>query len=300
MGFYKCLFIIKRISLLCFLLIYFSCRELVKTDYPDFENAPVINSLLIESDTIVMHISLAGKIDTFQLSVTDNAFVKLFKNGITIDTLECGTNQIYCSNSICETGNVYSSEINIPNYSTIICSDTIPNPVQIDQLIHIDHAGVDSEGHSYPAVQLSFSNQTDKDMYFEIVIRVLDGENGRTAYYEKITDPILLNEGLPLLLFSNKLINEDHYTMRINYTTGARNENGTILYPIIVELRTVSYSYYQYKRHLYLYDQGRFPDGLLSNTTAYPLYSNIEGGYGIFAGYSYVISDTIFPLPNNR
>jgi hypothetical protein len=282
------------------LIVFSSCRELVETDYPDFLDTPVINSLLIEGDTIEMHISIAGKIDTFQLAGTDNAFVKLIKNEIVIDTLKCALDQIYYSNSICESGNVYSCTVDIPNFSTVTCSDTIPDPVQIDELFYIENAGVDDEGHSYPCVQISFSNQTNKNLYFEVLIKVLDGGDGRTAYFEEITDPVLLSEGLPLLLFSNKLIIEDHYSMTINFSAGARNENGTILYPIIVELRSVSYSYYQYKRHLYLYDQGRFPDGLLSNTTAYPLYSNIEGGYGIFAGYSFVRSDTIFPSPNNR
>ena len=34
---------------------------------------------------------------------------------------------------------------------------------------------------------------------------------------------------------------------------------------------------------------------MAGSITAFPLFSDVEGGYGIFAGYSSVLSDTIYP-----
>ncbi|MBK9388775.1 MAG: DUF4249 family protein [Bacteroidetes bacterium] len=69
----------------------------------------------------------------------------------------------------------------------------------------------------------------------------------------------------------------------------------TDLYPVILELRSVSQNYYRFVKQKYLYELGRYPEFMAASTTAFPLYSNINGGYGIFAGYSLVKSDTIYP-----
>jgi hypothetical protein len=88
--------------------------------------------------------------------------------------------------------------------------------------------------------------------------------------------------------------------MTINYFTGSAGFSGnepyhTSLYPMIIELRSCSGDYYRFVKQKHLYDKGRFPEFLAASTNAFPLFSNIPGGYGIFAGYSVVVSDTLFP-----
>jgi hypothetical protein len=88
--------------------------------------------------------------------------------------------------------------------------------------------------------------------------------------------------------------------MLINYFTGSASAvNGgplqTTLYPLIVELRSVSYNYYQFVKQKYLYELGRYPEFKAGSIQAFPLYSNVTDGYGIFAGYSVLKADTIYP-----
>lgn len=88
--------------------------------------------------------------------------------------------------------------------------------------------------------------------------------------------------------------------MTLNYFTGsARSTNGeplqTTLFPLILEVRSVSSNYYHFVKQKYLYEKGRYPEFMAASTTAFPLYSNITGGYGIFGSYSAVQSDTIYP-----
>src|SRR5450759_1533839 len=111
---------------------------------------------------------------------------------------------------------------------------------------------------------------------------------------------VLLNEGLPIALFSNESIRGNNYSMTLNYFTGsAGRTNGeplqTTLFPLILEVRSVSSNYYHFVKQKYLYEKGRYPEFMAASTTAFPLYSNITGGYGIFAGYSVTKSDTIYP-----
>jgi hypothetical protein len=153
---------------------------------------------------------------------------------------------------------------------------------------------------TYPAVKFTFSNTKNENCYYEARIRLIKYGSEQIADMYNIVDPVLLNEGLPLSVFSNELITDTAYTMTINYFTGsASSTNGgpmtTTLYPFILEFRSVSYDYYQFARQKYLYDTGRFPEFGLSSNQAFQLYSNVKNGYGIFAGYSSVISDTITP-----
>jgi hypothetical protein len=110
---------------------------------------------------------------------------------------------------------------------------------------------------------------------------------------------------LPIALFSNEIISDSVYTLSLNYTTGSSfsNNGGPFrekLYPIKVELRTLTYDYYRYKKQYYLYEQGRYADGLINAVTASPVYSNIENGNGIFAGYSSYYSNKIASSPNAK
>jgi hypothetical protein len=67
------------------------------------------------------------------------------------------------------------------------------------------------------------------------------------------------------------------------------------LFPVIVELRQLSFHYYQFIKMQYFYNKGREASGPGGTMTASPIYSNSPSGYGIFAGYSSVLSDTIIP-----
>ena len=278
---------------------YFSsCRKLVQSDFPDFAPAPVVNSFLSADSLLKVHISLASKLDTNELKGLDNAQVQLYVDEVFKELLTSKGNGVFNSTTIVEPLKKYECRVAIPGYETVSCSTSIPKPSHLRDITSIAIAGKDQEGMTYPAVKFTFSNNSAEKQYYEARIRLFGRETGATLI--NIVDPVLLNEGLPLSVFSNELITDTVYTMTINYFTGsAGSSNGgptrTNLYPFILELRSVSYDYYQFARQKYLYNSGRFPEFGLSSNQAFQLYSNVKNGHGIFAGYSSVISDTIIP-----
>lgn len=289
-------------SCFLFLILIFlaSCRELVTDEFPEFTPVPTVNSILITDSTIKVQVSLAGKLDTNHLTLIDNAEVLLYVDGEYKETLTLFDKGMYSSSVVVEPLKTYRCEVNIPGYELVSSGDSIPEATAISNIIHIDKAGKDEEGMTYPAVKFTFTNNQADKQYFEVLIRLLRYRKEYVASLETITDPILLNEGLPIALFSNESIKGSSYSMTINYFTGsASSYNGgplqTDLYPIILELRSVSFNYYKFVKQKYLYEKGRYPEFLAASTTAFPLYSNIKGGYGIFAGYSSMKSDTIYP-----
>ena len=281
-------------------LLLSSCRDLVQDEFLEFIPVPVVNSILIVDSVIRVHVSLAGKLDANQLVLIDNAEVILYVDGMYKETLTRSDKGIYSSSFVIEKLKAYRCEVNIPGYKTVTCSDLIPETTIISDIIHIDKAGKDEEGMTYPAIKFTFTNDPSEKKYFEVLIRLIQHRYERVATLETITDPVILNEGLPIALFSNESIKGNNYSITLNYFTGSGGStNGgsvqTTLYPLILEVRSVSSNYYHFVKQKYLYEKGRYPEFMAASTTAFPLYSNITGGYGIFAGYSVAKSDTIYP-----
>lgn len=282
------------------LLFTVSCRELVTDEFPDFTTVPTVNSILIKDSIIKVQVSLAGKLDTNRLALVDNAEVLLYVDGNFRETLTLTDDGMYSSSTVVEPRRNYRCDVSIPGYEPVTCNDAIPMPAAISNIIHIDNAGKDEEGMTYPAVKFTFTNNPSEKQYFEVAIRLIRGRYENVAALKTITDPVLLNEGLPLALFSNESITGSSYSMTINYFTGsASSYNGgqmqTDLYPVVLEFRSVSQDYYKFVKQKYLYELGRYPEFMAASTTAAPLFSNIKNGYGIFAGYCSVRSDTIYP-----
>lgn len=277
-----------------------SCRELVSDEFPGFTAVPAVNSILIAGEPLKVHVSLAEKLDTSQLTLINNADISLYIDGNYSENLLHDEDGIYFSSSVIEPLRSYRLEVNVPGYETISCNEILPFPSPILNIVHNNNAGKDEEGTIYPSVTVSFKTNPSETQYFEILIRALHNDSEEIATQKKITDPVLLNEGLPLTIFSNEIIRDSVYTMTINYFTMGAEKIGDeawhiTLYPLIIELRSCSRDYYRFVKQKYLYEKGRFPEFLAASTNAFQLFSNVPGGYGIFAGYSVVVSDTLFP-----
>jgi hypothetical protein len=275
-----------------FIFLLFSCRDLVENTPASIEPRPVLNSLIKAGKPISAHVSLTSGMDTLQLSGLNNAIVELFVDDEFAELLIPGEGGWFVSSVIAQVDKAYSFRMQIPGYEMVTARTTIPQSFALLNINHIAIAGKEEQGETFPAIHFTFENNPDDELFFEVHISSL-------ADLRTIVDPVLLNEGIPLLLFSNQLISEEQYTMKVNYTTGSHSGiDGrwvTNLYPFVVELRSVSKDYYQFTRQKYLYETGRFPEFGLGANIAFPLHSNVEGGYGIVAGFSSVVSDTIYP-----
>jgi hypothetical protein len=280
-----------------------SCKKEVIQDIIEFNPIPAINAFLVEGDTLKVNVSLAERLDSTQLSFVNNAVVDLYVNDQFLEELKYVSDGVYKSKTIIEPLLKYTCKVQVPGYKIVECSQIVPSVPVIKKIDHINVAGKDEEGTSYPAIKLSFENNPDEITFYEIEIRNIrrfhDEVDITKARIHTIVDPIILNEGLPIALFSTELIADSNYTLTLNYTTDAASSSGgayrTVLYPFVIELRRVTEDYYRFKKQLYLYEKGRYANGITSSMTNTNIYSNISNGYGIFAAYSSIVSDTITP-----
>ncbi len=291
--------LMKPLNLLYFHLllttILLSCRKVVQDEFPDIQESPVVNSIIIADSLIKVHVSYTGKIDSNKLQNVDNVTINLLENNQFKESLRYVKNGLYISNLYAKPGNTYVCEVNIPGYNSIFCIDSIPYTAEIKNISHINQAGKDEEGLSYAAVKFTFTNNPGIKQYYEVIIKTYNNDYEDNAELVNITEPLILHEGLPIALFTNELIKSEIYEMTLNYTTNSFSYMDMNLYPLVLELRNISYDYYQFIKSLYLYEIGRFPDALGSSSSVFSVYSNVKGGNGIFSGYSSCQSDTIYP-----
>lgn len=312
-SFFKNNFIIVFIFLF---VIFFGCRKLVTDELPSIPSKPVINSVFKINEPIIIHLSLSSGFNNEEFELIENAKLYLEENSALKDTLIYKGEGIYVSTIKASQQSRYNLKLHYDN-KDINAQSSLPVKQEIIKYEHFNNAGKDEEGISYPAIKLKFTNNPEQILYYEIVLKLLL-DNSQVIWNEEtkswediplkrilipelinITDPAILSNGLPIPVFSNELIKGDTYTITINYKTGSYTTdatgNHTDLYPLIVELRSISYEYFKFVNQLYLYEQGRYPYVFGDVLRIFPLYSNVENGYGIFAGYSSCITDTIFP-----
>jgi hypothetical protein len=287
---------------LVFVILFNSCHKKLDWKPPEFEQKPVVNGVIKSGSPVTIQVSKAVSFTAKPTPDVDNAEVTLYVNNELAETLEYIGDGLYQSQLVAQEDREYRCEVTIPGYPTATCSTVIPKHQNIVEFEHINMAGVDEEGLTYPAVKVTFDNLPDTTVYYEVAIRLFEHEDYTSAAHPfNFVDPVLLNEGLPMAVFSNELIEGSTYTMTINYSTGsASNHNNagwvTNLFPVQVELRTICHSYYKFIKQQYLYEVAT-SEPLLSVgvTGSYNLYSNVQNGYGILTGYSSVTSEIIDP-----
>jgi len=148
---------------------------------------------------------------------------------------------------------------------------------------------VNDWGDYFSSIDVVFNDDPYRNDFYEVKAKigaiVRKESNGIFSGGTRSNDIVLKNEGYTEgiytddMAFSDALFNGDTCSLNIHF---AYNDNVDYVYII---LRSVSENYYRYKKSLYRYEVNSFSN-ILNSSNPVGLYSNIENGYGIFAGYS--------------
>jgi hypothetical protein len=194
-----------------------------------------------------------------------------------------------------EIGKKYIVKAFLDGFDPVVAESTIPVPERFSELslsdMKIDTAG-SRINYSY-TVNLRLDdpqelrNYYHLNLYQQVFTHPVTG--GDDEYVDFIpfefsdnndANDILANSSGGLLLEDNPL--NGTYSFGLSYEINPVNES---LGKVFIELRTVSKEYYQF--HSSVTRQKNSPGGILTEPVF--IYNNIEGGHGIFAGYSSVM-----------
>jgi hypothetical protein len=298
--------VITRLGQLAMLfpLIFLSaCTELVQDEFEPYGPYPAITGFLHSDSIISVRVSLMKELGSEPLPVVSDAFVLLLANETIIDTLDFADGRYYSSHTAQENTR-YRVKVKIPGLDTASAACHVPTKPVVNHIEHINIACIGynyDEPYPYPGVDISFRVEPHKTSYYEVLLR--DANNDYWFPINTLTDPALLAEGYGeyyynhFIAFSSRYISAADYVVRINYEEWGGVNGYYKRDPLVVYFRAVSEEYYLFQKSLYAYEQSLYEGFNLSGYDMQNLYSNVNGGIGIFAGASTVLSDTIYPEP---
>ena len=290
--------------LIVIMFLLCSCRKEVEINLPKPENKIIINNLFSSDSVFKVRVStLQGMFDNSP-SVINNAEVKLFINTAFSQNLTSMGNGAYKSDSIRPiTGTEYKIMVSIPNYPTATTSCIMPkNKILLEMTKRKDSVGVNEKGEYYSEATILFTDPIEENNYYEIRMALIDSLNSGKLYYNLSNlfgnDPVIDNENdiqynPPFILFSDDLINGKKYNLKFNYipTIDHYSEPANKNYKIVIQFNSISEEYYKYKKKLIRHFSAQ-NSSIWEPSEPAQMYSNVQGGYGIFAGYCSV-TDTI-------
>ena len=279
----------KIILLNIFLLIFLSsCVKTIQDDFDDFNDKIVVNSILKANEVALVQVCNSLSVNENNVNFIDNAIIRLYKNGLYLEDLDLVAEGKYISKNIVEKGNKYKIEVEIPTYKTLISEVEVPFESELINFEIIKKGFVEYSGVTYPIVKLKFKNPTDTIAYYQVVLYDVDKQEGiiRVIDLEKLSGPVIQNEGVKIAVFSNEIIKTNEYEIELIYSD-------VFCLNCLLELRRISFSYYKYLQSFALYSQNKNQTANIINSPAFNLFSNIQNGLGIFGAYNGIFSDTI-------
>tara|TARA_B110000858_G_scaffold34827_1_gene38930 strand:+ start:573 stop:1478 length:906 start_codon:yes stop_codon:yes gene_type:complete len=299
----------KKIYLVLIIaLTYISCEKVIPFEGDVTIPKLVINSIFESDSTFKVHVSSSRSVietDSFQ-NITDAIVNIKDGNGNIVETLNHQENGFYVGQTFPQENQIYKLEVNHSNYSNIRGYDSLPSPITINS---VDTSSiVDPINGDRLQITMNFNDPESSQNYYLVEtysvneyleIKDLDTTNydlDTTKQYMVLTDEVFQNGGSPWReqgLFNDLLFNGQNKSLEIEipYYNETGNEIGYQWSYKTLSLRlylhNISKSYYYYRTSLELYQSAS------GNPFAQPVqvYSNIENGFGVFAGSQISIFD---------
>lgn len=297
----------KVFCLNCLVLLLFGCTKEINIELPVKEPKIVVNSLFSDDTQVSVFIFKTRTPFDEKEFLIENANVLIY-TGNTTDTLQYMGEGIYTSNLLSKVNTEYQLEVKANGFEKVTTRDYIPNQIPQPVISSFkDSIGVDEEGYYFSQFAISFIDNANEKNYYEVFIEHLLFEDEIWSRNCFSKDLIIAYEGLNdyhpnTIIFSDDFINGIEKELSINYypvtygnPTGGQGELVDTNYKVIVHFRSISESYYKYKKRLVVHLAGQEFDFWAGSGEPVQMFSNVEGGYGIFAGYTEKV-DTIQKL----
>ena len=263
-----------------------SCQKVIDIELPPTDPKIVVNSFFTDNSPIKIHLSRSIAVLENTFPECNGATVILRENNIIIDTLFFQSGYYY-SHILAEINNNYALEVIVPGMEKVFCEDLIPEKALLQNYVCTDSVLIDEDGFIINELKLDFQDSAGPSFYeVQLSAKYIIDNNYTSIWFKKNSDPIITSTGLldynpKTLIFTDKMFDGKHCSVKIYFATQAYAD-----YNLTITFRSVSESYYKYKERQYAFLFSLENDIFSGMSEPINLYSNVRGGYGIFAGYS--------------
>lgn len=291
----------KKIIIFFFPFLLSSCIKESEIKIPSIKSKLVVNSLFTPDSSFTVYVNHTTKVYDTSKTYIDNATVQLFSNGGLIETIISMGNGLYKSNFYPTANTEYEVKVKANSYDDVEAINYIPQKVQIQDAYWVIK-GTDEYGDPIHETTVIFNDPPDEENYYEVILlqRI---DSSHYIYYgnyteQPINDPAILAEGdwdykPTTFFFSDNLFNGKQYSLKIPGGGGSFDNDSTSVNGTYAVLKTVSKEYYLFRkywtRHYFNQNNDQHLDDpltLLFLGEPIEMYTNVQNGYGIFAGYS--------------
>ncbi|WKN44088.1 DUF4249 family protein [Tunicatimonas pelagia] len=254
-----------------------ACTDTVEIEFPEHQPHPVINAFFTPDSVWKVDITTSKSLrweesyDTIR-----NATIEIFEGEQRVDSLLYQGGSTYRSGRghRPEEGKEYTLRFSAPGYANCTATDRVPTLPKMD-LLRIDTVAANSlfyiSGEKI-VVTIRIDDRLEPNYYYTYIFDKDDGDLSFQNSYH--SPPINYIEFGSRSVFSDQAFNGIEYSLSFDYEN-FRDET------TFINIGIVSEDYFRfaqdYEKHLY--------DQLEFLATPEDVYSNIEGGFGIFAGY---------------
>jgi Domain of unknown function (DUF4249) len=270
-----------------FLVFLYSCTKVIEIDLPMTDSKVVVNSLFTDSKQIKVHLSKSINVLDNTIPVINDATIILLKDNAVTDTLFYNEGY-YFSHISAEIGKEYSLIISVPGMDSVICRDIIPKKTILQSYNLTTSVMTDEDGFIINELQLDFQDFAGPNFYeVDLKAENLLNNNMVGLWFKKNSDPVITSTGLldynpGTLIFTDKMFDGKSCSVKVYYAITPGEGD----YKLKITFRSISESYFKYKEKQFAYLFSLDSDIFSGMSEPIQLYSNIKGGYGIFAGYS--------------
>jgi hypothetical protein len=245
------------------LLLLVSCTKIIEIDLPDAPDKLVVNCSFSTGNKFLIHISHSQNILDEDSSIITNANIELYSDEIYQGNLTYIDDGLYSHDTIiARSGIKYKLVVTAPGYDMVYAEDTAPAASTLDSVFYDPIPYPDTEGSFSHKVQLFLNDNNLSTDFYEVIMNEGDEE-----FYSGIC------------IFSDELINGSKYRLKLK-TRSWEIENKKTLH-----LLSISENLYKYRKSWIRHSSAQYPD-ITNPIEPVTLFSNVKGGYGIFAGYS--------------
>ena len=264
-----------------------SCVSDLVLDNSDFKSKLVINCLFNPEEVFSVQVTNSRNILDLesQIGAIEDAVVIIRNELDKSEEILIETKPGHYSSNILMpiAGNKYTIEVEAEGFSSVYASSRIP---AFQNNFVIDTSVIEVEGQSIFKVDITFDDLEGAGNYYVWEMELLQGDNrflsgiGTTDAHTERVSP--LNSKQTRIFLSDSSFDGESYSTSF-FSSEAVNSSETTTSE--VRLFNVSENMYKYYKTLELYENLNSN----SNTNLSPpvaVYSNIEGGLGIFAGFN--------------
>ncbi|MCD6567074.1 MAG: DUF4249 domain-containing protein [Bacteroidales bacterium] len=282
----------KLYLVLTLLIVLIACEKTVYIDIPDKGRMITINSLFNPDSLLKVSVSKSCYILDNDIQAIENATVEVYENGNIINTLPYLNNGWYKSTIQKPTsGDRYKIKVTVPGMGTAETESYIPAKTNI---ISIDTASViktDIDGYKDEQLEfrVRFKDNPDEKNYYILMpeeIHIYTYNNGDKMITDTIQytmnyepgDPSVIEDSWGMgMLFNDYLFNGNTYDFVFSVEKYFYDTTS-----ICISLKSISEDYFKYLATCYKQMEVN-EDPFMEKIS---VYTNVEGGVGIFGGYS--------------